>query len=325
MSTSGPWHRFLLGAEEDGSKRKVLVHQMEVPVEDVLAGLDLWEPLCSCAVQAHDLHGSSAGVNPLAKALSTSSESTTRIAMIWLAEPDPVSGRFGTYSLLAFPRESPVATKLACPQDAAVLAVILRSQPALEENIMLPLPNPMSSRYKVDSPSKVNSDLGSSAESGDRVLALYGFTTDFFDPLKGKQAMLYNTKATRVPYASPWTQPIWNQLTRVEAENRIVDADVIMIPNAHMAMFSKSSFNQQRPKKTKFYSFGPAFNLHPSLWQLRPIWKAGALVTFSPAFILRHSKELAKILRDMKSCKTWDAYVIPPIIRYCNASISVQR
>lgn len=324
VSSTGPWARFLLGAEEDGSKRKVLVHQVEAPVADVMAGLDLWEPLCSCAVQAHELHTSAAAVNPLVKALTSKHIGTTRIGVIWFEDPDPVTGQLFTFSLIAFSRTSPLATKLACTQDAAVLAVILRSQPTLE-SIPLPLPNPMSSRYKVDIPTAATSDLADSAELGDRALAMYGFTTDFFDPLRGKQAMLYNTKATRPPFATPWTQPIWDHLERVAADKRIVDAEVILVPNANMAMFSRSSFNLQRPKKTRFYSFGPAFDVHPSLWQLRPIWKTGALVTFSPAFILRHSKELAKILRDMKSCKTWDAYVIPPIVRFCNASFSVQR
>jgi hypothetical protein len=317
---SGHIIKSLLGPHMDGTKRKIMLHQIEMPLTESLLGLHYWVPIARAA-----LHGPSNLAARLLKAL-TVGHGRSRMTVSWFDEVEPTlrTGALATFALLITPLNSPLATKLESRQGPLSAVIIRRGS----DRPSLSFPNPLSSIFSVTLPTEAESDLIHSPDLGDRAIAMYGFSTAFFESCEGKVCMVYVPKGTNTDYRFPTIASIWSHFisSGAVAAARSSLHDIVIIPNAMMDNFTHSSLGKVRSSpQTRFYSYGPALDVSPQLWQLRPIWERGALVTFSPAFLLRQSQQLATILRDIKSCKTWDAYVIPPVIRYCNASLDVVR
>jgi len=97
--------------------------------------------------------------------------------------------------------------------------------------------------------------------------------------------------------------------------------DVIYIENGRLdAAVSALSERDAWSAKASIVALGPSLNLLPSQWRETQVWKAGALVTFSPSFILSSPNDFHTAMRSIRNTPSCAAYILPAVIEWFNVS-----
>jgi len=98
-------------------------------------------------------------------------------------------------------------------------------------------------------------------------------------------------------------------------------AEVALLNSGKMSRVVRStSIRQNLARRARFVSFGPNMDLYPSQWRATEVWHRGGLITFSPTFILRLPERFAAIMNIVRLADTWEAYVVPEVLRWCDES-----
>ena len=150
----------------------------------------------------------------------------------------------------------------------------------------------------------------------------YSISADNFKSWSGKSIIRYpGSDAHRVD----------NLASALNEEFKRYDVQALKggsVPDTFMAMnwrldktVRSSYLRMSLPRKTSIYAVGPSLSLYPQQYGLRRIWEKGALVTFSPTFILRSPEKFTEVMKMIRVAKTWDAYVIPSIIQWFQSSV----
>jgi hypothetical protein len=101
-------------------------------------------------------------------------------------------------------------------------------------------------------------------------------------------------------------------------------ADTIFMENGRLtaAVRALNKANAWRTNSV-IMTVGPTLSLLPSQWKARPIWARGALVTFSPTFLLSSPELVADVMRAIRPASHCTAYIIPSVIEWVNISWGV--
>lgn len=195
------------------------------------------------------------------------------------------------------------------------LAMVLISLP-LTSDPPPSLPNPARPDFDDEAYAKPDMELDERVALLDSV----GLTRGFLLGLKGRTVSIYPAQegTTDVLKAT-----IKSAFQAVGAYPPTEDAapDVIILFNAKLVKALRSqSLRSYLPRRTRIYVAGPSMSLYPSQWHLRAIWQTGALVTFSPTFILRSPERFGEIMKIIRASRSWAAYILPSVIEWASLS-----
>lgn len=152
------------------------------------------------------------------------------------------------------------------------------------------------------------------------LLESFGISQDFLRGLRGRPIL-------KLPGPEGAADALHTALVGAFRDNGALPstngmADVVVIGNAKLlrSLAKMELKNALLRRGTSVYAVGPSLALHPKQWTLRPIWQAGALVTFSPTLILRSPAKFVEILSMVRSSESWGAYVLPSVVEWVVAS-----
>lgn len=86
---------------------------------------------------------------------------------------------------------------------------------------------------------------------------------------------------------------------------------VLVLNGTFSSATATDTFRNTFDRPTRYYSLGHDLMSLTTRWQMRPIWETGALVTFSPSFLLLNSERLGDIMKVIRTEPLWAAYIIP--------------
>ncbi|RXK38168.1 hypothetical protein M231_04542 [Tremella mesenterica] len=129
------------------------------------------------------------------------------------------------------------------------------------------------------------------------LLLSYGIPQEFLASLRGRVSVKYPGREGDLDVLYDTLIDGFKQNQASPLNSSESPPDVLIIGNHRISRTLRSStLKTCIPRRTLIYSMGPALQLHPSLWTLRPIWTTGGLVTFSPTLILRSPTKFAEIM-----------------------------
>ena len=155
------------------------------------------------------------------------------------------------------------------------------------------------------------------------VLESYGVSSDFLNQYRGRRVIKY-------PVPDHKLDILDKQLTDALKKNEINGVApksppdfVILLNQRFRASMRPSAVRNVVLHRTPIYACGPSLSLYPSQYGLQPIWQHGALVTFSPSFILHSPDRFTSAMRLIRLSHNWAAYITPAVIEWCQASWAI--
>jgi hypothetical protein len=193
---------------------------------------------------------------------------------------------------------------------------------ALPLNGPLPLlPNPIRPDHIFDMEVKPHISVAKT------LIDSYGVTPEFLSNSSGRSCQLRPFPTSGKRLDPPTSLQALHDLfiAALKAYNVLPNDDgnpeLYIVWNANFSVvLSSGTVARQLPRRTVIMTIGPALQLHPNQWTLRPIWTTGGLVTFTPTFILRSPEKFTEIMKMIRCSDNWGAYVIPAVITWASTS-----
>ncbi|KLT45233.1 hypothetical protein CC85DRAFT_290426 [Cutaneotrichosporon oleaginosum] len=123
---------------------------------------------------------------------------------------------------------------------------------------------------------------------------------------------------------------MYNELVHIASKcgvkpDKDVPETVLVLNGFFQSATMSRLFRRTLTKKTQYMSIGADLNSLISRWALRPIWKTGGLVTFSPTFFLFQHDRLNDIMKVVRSAPNWAAYIVPTTLLYVDEAIEQNK
>lgn len=242
-----------------------------------------------------------------------------QIFAAYLEPPGPTVECHYAIVFVAVSRVEALDIQLPAWSSAEVGIIALLVALPLDSDPLPLMPNPVRPILTLSSPIKRAEPL----EGPLSLLDAYGISTDFLSSLRSKIAIFRYSHPVG-PLDRLYSAVIDGfKVTGVKglAPTNTVPPHFLILSNARLGGAIRSgTLREAVQRRTSVMVLGPSLSLLPCQWRLRPVWKSGGLVTFSPTFILRSPDRFVEIMKTIRVSPNWAAYIIPGIVEWAEAS-----